>query len=118
MTNDKKQFNKGILELGILTLLKRNDLYGYSLIQSMKQSSGGLIEVKDGTLYPILYRLEDQKLITSYWETQEEGRGKPRKYYQITTVGKQRLEVMLQDFLEVNEGIHRILKDNGGHYNG
>jgi len=109
LSNFRKQFNKGVLELGILKLLVEQDHYGYSLIKEINDRSLGVIELKDGTLYPILYRLEDQKLIESYWETQE-GRGKPRKYYRITTIGKERFEDMLTDYLEVNSGIQKIIQ--------
>lgn len=110
MNNYKKQFNKGILELGILKLLTIENQYGYSIIQEIKKQSNDKIEIKDGTLYPILYRLEDHKLIESYWETKREGRGKPRKYYKITTLGIERFDEMLAAFLDVNQGIHHILK--------
>lgn len=109
MSNFRKQFNKGVLELGIMKLLVEQDQYGYSLIEEIHSRSGGIIELKDGTLYPILYRLEDQKWIESYWETQS-GRGKPRKYYRITESGKQRFEDMLEDYLDVNLGIQKIIK--------
>lgn len=108
MENFKKQFNKGLLELGILKLLIEKDQYGYSIIRDIDKRSGNRIELKDGTLYPILYRLEDQKYIESYWKTSE-GRGKPRKYYRLTKIGRERYQDMLRDFIEVNEGISRII---------
>lgn len=109
MSNFRKQFNKGVLELGILRLLSEQDHYGYSLIQELNERSAGVIEIKDGTLYPILYRLEDQKWIESYWETLE-GRGKPRKYYQMTDSGRKRFEMMLEDYNAVNAGIQRVMQ--------
>ncbi len=110
MDNFKKQFNKGILELGILKLLNENNHYGYSIIQELNKRSKNNIVIKDGTLYPILYRLEDQGSIESYWETSTEGRGKPRKYYRLTTKGVERFEQMLSDYLEVTTGMSSILK--------
>lgn len=112
MSNFRKQFNKGVLELGILKLLVEQDHYGYSLIQEIHDRSNGVIELKDGTLYPILYRLEDQKWIESYWETQE-GRGKPRKYYRITSSGKERFADMLEDYIDVTSGIQKIIQTKG-----
>ena len=109
MAEFKKQFNKGVMELGILKLLYDQDHYGYSLIQEINRKSNQSIEIKDGTLYPILYRLEDSNSIESYWETQE-GRGKPRKYYRITETGKARFRSMLEDYEDVSQGINRILK--------
>ncbi len=109
MADFKKQFKKGVLELGILKLLSEKDQYGYSIIQEINIRSNNTLDLKDGTLYPIMYRLEDAKLIESYWQ-EPEGRGKPRKYYRITSTGKERFRQMLYDFNEVNDGITKILK--------
>ncbi len=109
MDNFKKQFNKGILELIILKLLNDEAHYGYSLINEIKKQSKETIELKDGTLYPILYRLEDSQAIESYWETSNEGRGKPRKYYRITAQGKERYENMLKDYFEITKGVREVL---------
>ena len=109
----KKQINKGVLELAVLKLLNENDQYGYAIMQQVKDRSDTQLAMKDGTLYPILYRLEDNGLIESYWQ-QVEGRGKPRKYYKITKKGSSELESMIQDYLSVSLGIKRIL-DLGGH---
>ena len=110
MAEFKKQFKKGVLELGILKLLNETDQYGYSIIQEINRRSNDSMELKDGTLYPIMYRLEDQKLIESYWQTASEGRGKPRKYYRITSTGKIRFEKMLTDYLDITSGMSNILK--------
>ena len=110
MQDFKKQFKKGVIELTILKLLYEKDQYGYSIIKQISERSNNHIEIKDGTLYPILYRLEDNKYIINYWKTDEESRSKPRKYYKITIEGRLRYEEMLKDYLEINEGIKRILK--------
>jgi PadR family transcriptional regulator PadR len=111
MADFKKQLNKGIFELAILNFLTTQDHYGYSLIQEIKGKSKETIDIKDGTLYPILYRLEDQGYIQSYWQ-EADGRGKPRKYYKITTKGRARFDQMLVDYLEVTKGIQYILSSN------
>jgi len=105
-----KQFKKGVLELAILKLLNDKDHYGYSIISEIYKNSDNAIEIKDGTLYPILYRLEDNQLIESYWDTGDTTRSKPRKYYQITVEGKTRYVEMLADYLEISSGISKILK--------
>lgn len=111
MVDFKKQFKKGVLELGILKLLNEKDHYGYSIIQEISSRSNNSLEMKDGTLYPIMYRLEDQKVIESYWQTSEQGRAVPRKYYRITKIGRKRYEDMLADYLEVTVGISNILQN-------
>lgn len=110
MPDFRKQFNKGIMELAVLKLLYETNQYGYSIIQEINKRSKESIELKDGTLYPILYRLEDHGFIESYWETVD-GRGKPRKYYRITKKGTSRFENMLVDYLDVSSGMNRILGD-------
>ena len=110
MKSFKKQINKGVLELSILKILNEQDQYGYAIIQTIKLKSDGKLIMKDGTLYPILYRLEDGEFIESYWETEVEGRSKPRKYYKITVKGKERFESMLEDYLEISNGVNLLLK--------
>ena len=110
MQEFKKQFKKGVIELTILKLLYEKDQYGYSIIKQISDRSNNYIEIKDGTLYPILYRLEDNKYISNYWKTDDASRSKPRKYYKITIAGRLRYEELLKDYLEINEGIKRILK--------
>ena len=110
MAQFKKQFKKGLLELVILRLLFEDDHYGYSLIQEVNDRSNNSLELKEGTLYPLMYRLEDQKLIENYWETKNEGRSKPRKYYRLTKYGRTYYENMLSAYLEVTSGMRNILK--------
>ena len=110
MQNFKKQFKKGVIELTILKLLNEKEQYGYSIIQQITKRSDELIELKDGTLYPILYRLEDHNYIESHWDTNKALRRKPRKYYNITEAGRNRYTEMLLDYLEISKGINKVLK--------
>ncbi len=73
----------------ILGILQEGTSYGYAIIQRVKEISQGKLEWSDGMLYPVLHRLEKEKLITSQWMQSEEGRH--RKYYAITELGKQSL---------------------------
>jgi PadR family transcriptional regulator PadR len=111
MPNFRKQFNKGVMELAVLKLINEGDQYGYSIIQEINKRSDNKIEIKDGTLYPILYRLEDQHYIESYWQSADK-RGKPRKFYKMTDIGKKRYQLMLSDYNEVSAGIKKILDNN------
>ena len=105
----KKQLNKGVLELCILKLLDEENQYGYSIIQQISDRSYEHVLLKDGTLYPILYRLEDQKIIESYWETVDNRSKKPRKYYKLTKSGKKYFMEMLDVYEEVTSGVKSIL---------
>ncbi len=105
----ERQLKKGVLDMLVLQLLSEGAGYGYQLIQELKQRSGDIFSLKDGTLYPILYRLEDSGYIESKWNAAE-GRQVPRKYYEITGEGITALEDMLLSWKEINAGIGQILK--------
>lgn len=85
-----QQLKKGALEMLVLQLLARQPAHGYGLIQRLRQGSSGLLDLKEGTLYPILYRLEDEGCITSAWQDMGEGtaRRTPRKVYTVTGAGR------------------------------
>ncbi len=87
----ERQLKKGVLEMLVLTILNREKMYGYQLMQVLKSESGGFFLLQQGTLYPILYRLEDEGLAVSTWEEPEDGKA-PKKYYKITALGKRELE--------------------------
>jgi PadR family transcriptional regulator PadR len=74
----------------ILIVLKREASYGYQIIKQVGALSQGKLKWAEGMLYPVLHRLEKQKLIESYWHIPESGR--KRKYYKITPKGIQSLE--------------------------
>ncbi len=74
----------------VLSILARGESYGYELIQHVRRLSDGELNWKDGMLYPVLHRLEDQGLIRSEWRNGESER--KRKYYVITQNGKKVLE--------------------------
>ena len=67
--NDKyeRQMKKGVLDMLILKLLQEKPKYGYQLISELKEKSNSVFVLKEGTLYPILYRLEDEQLVESNW---------------------------------------------------
>lgn len=83
-----QQLKKGVLELLVLETVCNGSTYGYELLTRLKERSGGLFMLKEGTLYPILYRLEDDGMICSSW-SQGEGRTAPKKMYTATEKGQQ-----------------------------
>lgn len=82
----EQQMKKGVLEMLVLKLLSEKEKYGYQLISELKEKSGGLFVLKEGTLYPILYRLEDEELVVSRW-SEPKGKEVSRKYYAVTEKG-------------------------------
>ena len=65
MDTSQNSFRRGVMSLVILSLLKREDMYGYQLVQETERSSGGKITTQEGSLYPVLYKLVDQGLIST-----------------------------------------------------
>ena len=81
-----QQLKKGVLEMLVLNTICRKTTYGYELMAELKAQSNNLFALKEGTLYPILYRLEDEGLIESSW-SQGEGKISPKKMYSATEKG-------------------------------
>ena len=106
----ERQMKKGVLDMLVLRLLKSEAKYGYQIIQEMKEKSEETFLLKDGTLYPILYRLEDDKLVVSKW-SEAVGKQVPRKYYEITEAGKKTLEEIEAMWRRISDGISRIMED-------
>lgn len=82
-----QQLKKGVLEMLVLKLICEKPAYGYELLSELEKSSQGRFCLKEGTLYPILYRLEDDGMIRSQWSTGE-GRMAPKKIYEATDAGQ------------------------------
>lgn len=82
-----QQIKKGVLDMIVLKLISQKDTYGYELIQQLEKQGNGFFDLKEGTLYPVLYRLEDSGMIKASWRTGE-GRLAPKKYYHITEEGE------------------------------
>src|ERR1700741_2834039 len=85
----ERELKRGVLELIVLHLLAAGEAYGYEIVTKLAERTGGALEVTDGTLYPVLYRLERAGHVKVRWETQE--RGVPRKYYRLTSSGRDEL---------------------------
>lgn len=90
----------------ILGILKQGNSYGYLIIKKIKEFSGGKMEYSDGMLYPVLHRLEKEGLISSNWTMNGESR--PRKYYEITELGKEELITEQKQWKQVNAVLDTI----------
>lgn len=110
MANQKNQFKKGVLDIVVLNIISEGDTYGYDLINTLDSQSQGYYLMKEGSLYPILYRLEDKGYIESYRKTLQQERAVPRKYYKITASGSRILEDMKSDWHEFVDITNTLLK--------
>lgn len=90
----------------ILAILSRGEDYGYSIIQKVKDISGGSLEWTDGMLYPVLQRMEMDGLIVSQWHLS--GGNRPRRYYTITKRGREELVSELTSWRNVWQALTRL----------
>lgn len=106
-TGISRELKRGTLEMILLHLLSLRETYGYQLVTTVEESLGWEWQLKEGTLYPVLYRLEDAGLVATRWETLE--RGVPRKYYRLTESGRRRLGELVADWRAFVAGVERVL---------
>lgn len=110
--NDKyeRQMKKGVLDMLVLKLLEKDARYGYQLISEMKEKSGNVFVLKEGTLYPVLYRLEDEGFVESSW-SEPQGKQVARKYYRITDAGRKALPEIAGIWDMISTGIEKIMEE-------
>ena len=104
----ERELKRGSLELIVLHLLAPGEAYGYEIVSKLTDQTNGALEVTDGTLYPVLYRLERAKYVAVRWETPE--RGVPRKYYRLTDEGREELERLREEWTTFAKAMTRLLK--------
>ena len=100
------QFKKGVLELCVLTLLKKKDAYGYDLAEKMAQT----IEIAEGTLYPLLRKLKLDGLCDTYLS--ERSAGPPRKYYKLTDKGRQAQKSLRDEWEAFSKNVSMLMEEN------
>ena len=101
-----KNLISGSTTLLILRLLEEKDLYGYEMIELLRQRSKNVFELKAGTLYPLLHSLEVKGFLTSY---ESEANGKIRKYYQITKSGRRFLREQKEEWQTYAQAVANVL---------
>ncbi len=99
------QYKKGVLELCVLSLLKRHDRYGYEISDYLSKH----IDIADGTVYPILRKLKSDGLVSTY--LCEESGGPPRKYYALTQLGRETYEADRGEYLNFAKTVQFLLED-------
>lgn len=97
---------KGALPALILEALQRGESHGYRIAQQIKERSDGVLDFKEGTLYPALHKLENDGLVESY-EAMEKGR--PRRYYRITKAGRAVLAKDRAEWRQLSRAVTSIL---------
>lgn len=101
-----KSLVSGSTMMLILKLLEEKDMYGYEMIETLREKSENVFELKAGTLYPLLHGLEEKELVKSY---EQEASGKTRKYYSITREGKKQLRAKEKEWKEYAGAVRNVL---------
>ncbi|NBI86533.1 PadR family transcriptional regulator [Lachnospiraceae bacterium] len=105
MAADKTMLSGSTMML-LLKLLSEKDMYGYEMIETLRNRSQNVFELKAGTLYPLLHQMEEKSFLTSY---EDEAAGKVRKYYSITKEGKKQLNQKKAEWKEYADAVAKIL---------
>ncbi|MCL1867633.1 MAG: PadR family transcriptional regulator [Paludibacter sp.] len=107
MNNDnaKSQMRKGMLEYCILLIIKDKPAYAPDIIRALKEAK---LIVVEGTIYPLLMRLKNLKMLSYQWVEVESAQGPPRKYYQLTEIGHQFLAELETAWEEINQAINTL----------
>ena len=105
--NEETGLLPGTLDLLILKAVSLGKLHGYGVLLRIEQISGGALQIQQGALYPALYRLEHQGLITSEWGTSDNNRR--AKFYLLTATGRRRLGVESASWNRLVEAIAMAL---------
>jgi PadR family transcriptional regulator PadR len=99
---------QGTLDLLLLKILALEPLHGWAISQRLKQISGEVLHVSDGSLYPALHKLEQEGWISAKWKTSELGRR--AKFYQLTRLGRKHLEKEAASWERLSSAISLIVK--------
>jgi PadR family transcriptional regulator, regulatory protein PadR len=108
MSKLRKQTLDGNIETMLLAVLLDGPSYGYQIVEDLNKRAAGRLGLGEGTVYPVLHRIEKRGLIQGSWRTGENGRR--RKYYRITPVGREALtenQSQFQSLVRIMQGILR-----------
>jgi DNA-binding PadR family transcriptional regulator len=107
----KGEILKGHLDFILLAALQPGPAYGYALIRDLQLKTGGFLQLTEGTLYPVLHRLEDAGYLQSRLETVQ---SRKRRLYQLTPRGEAHLETLRREWAEFTRGIENLLRESQG----
>jgi PadR family transcriptional regulator PadR len=102
-----REVKKGAASLAILAVLERGRSYGYDIVKKLEEWNVTFLAFEQGTVYPLLKRLEKRQLLTSEWSMEETD--KPKKYYTITGEGKAALGLMTQTWARLSDEMKSII---------
>jgi len=98
---------RGTLNTMLLEVISRRPMYGYEICKTVNARTDGYFNLREGSLYPALHKLEQEGLLKSFWEQTD--RGRRRKYYEITDAGVKTLAAKRRDWSEFAAAVERVL---------
>lgn len=102
------EYMAGLLRVLILSELSRGPGYGYGISKGIQRNSGGELAVRPESLYPVLHRMELEKLVSARWETADNGR--PRKVYTLTAKGRRRWDKARRQFIAASRAAVKAIE--------
>ncbi|GAB2459663.1 helix-turn-helix transcriptional regulator [Nocardioides hungaricus] len=106
MTKTSDSSIRGHLDLLVIASLATTPSHGYALIDSLRRLSGGTLDFAEGSLYPVLHKLEHEGLIRSSWDR---GDGRRRRVYRVTASGRRELAVRARRWRLVRDAVDAVL---------
>lgn len=100
------QFKKGVLELIVLVSVGKKDMYGYELVEEVSK----VVDVKEGTIYPLLKRMTNEHYFETYLK--ESSEGPPRKYYHITAMGILQRDSLKKEWIDFQKDVNQFLAES------
>ena len=107
MPSIDRELLKGSLDVLLLALLERAPMYGYQIVKEVRARSDGVLELKEGSLYPALHRLERSGLIEGFWQTRNDGAD--RRYYRLTARGVDASQAKRAEWRRFSAAIEGVL---------
>lgn len=107
-TRHDAEILQGTLDLLILKVAALQPIHGYGIVQRLQQISNEALQIRQGSLYPALYRLENKGWLKAEWKTTEGGR--EAKYYRLTKAGRQQLDAETAGWMRLCEAISLVLE--------
>ncbi len=98
---------RGTLNTMLLEVISRRPMYGYEICKTVNARTDGYFNLREGSLYPALHKLEQEGLLKSFWEQTD--RGRRRKYYEITDAGVKTLADKRREWSEFAAAVERVL---------
>jgi PadR family transcriptional regulator PadR len=109
MSKQKSDLLQGTLDMLILKTLALEPMHGWGISQRIQQISNGVLSINQGSLYPALYRLEQQGWITAEWGSSENNR--QAKFYELTRTGRKQLTEETENWERLSTAVSQILEN-------